>query len=228
MKQIDVIMFATPNLKVYTDLSIAMWEKYCETFGYNFFHYSEPYYDDLHLAWSKIRSVFEHLKSSKADYVLLVDADTIPTAFDLSVETVLEKYMTGDKEILFQKDGSDRLKFLYFPHNIPMALKSRRIILPNAGFILMKNNEAVKAFYKEWLERAQTSPYANKPPRNQNVLTFEMLVQPQLEKIVGYLDTSVINKFKGDLAIHFSSKKPAAVRDMMLPYFERLMKKERE
>ncbi len=223
MSRIDVIMFATVHLDIYTQYSIPVWEKYCETKGYQFLHYKESYYDDLHLVWSKIRSVREHLYNTDCEYLLMVDADTIPTAFDISIEQLLDEFMIRDKQILFQKDGSNRLKYLYFPHNISMALKSRRILLPNAGFILMKNDEAVRKFYDEWLERARTSPWANKIPRNQNVLVFEMLKQKEIEKMVGYVETWVVNKFKGKLCQHFSSKTPEQIADLMRPFYVKLL-----
>lgn len=223
MAKIDVMMFATPNLEVYTKLSIATWEKYCEEFGYDFFHYDQPYYDDLHLAWSKIRSVKEHLLATKADYVLMVDADTIPTSLDISVEKLLELFMHEGKQILFQKDGSDRLKYLYFTHNFTISLSQRRWVLPNAGFILMKNNKEVISFYEEWLERAETSPWASKPPRNQNVLVREMLCQEKYNDIVGYIDTWVVNKFKGKLCQHFSSKSKEEVAQEMMPYYKNIV-----
>lgn len=224
MSHLDVIMFATPNLETYTELSIKVWKKYCKAHGYQFFHYEKPYYEDLHLAWSKIRSVREHLLISKADFVVLVDADTIPTSFQLSIDKVIEEFMTNGKEILFQKDGSNRLKYLYFPHNLSIAWDKKLWVMPNAGFIIMKNSPAVLQFFEEWLERALTSPLANKPPRNQRVLIYEMLTQKSIYDIVGYVETWVINKFKGDLAIHFSSKSPEEVRRKMQPIYDRLIK----
>lgn len=223
MSQIDVIMFATTNLKTYTALSIKVWQKYCKTHGYSFVHYENPYYEDLHLAWSKIRSVREHLLVSKADYVVLVDADTIPTSFQLSIDQVIKEFMTEGKEILFQKDGSNRLKYLYFPHNLSIAWDKKLWVMPNAGFIIMKNNPTVLAFFDEWLERALTSPLAKQAPRNQRVLIYEMLNQKAINDMVGYVETWVINKFKGKLAIHFSSKSPEEVRRKMWPIYQRLM-----
>lgn len=215
-------MFATENLSVYTDLSIAAWTKYCDHFSYGFQHYSEPYFDDLHLAWSKIKSVEVHLSESEADYILMVDADTIPTSLEISVDKLVDEYIIGERRVIFQKDGSDRLG-IHFAHNIPMAFKLRKMVLPNAGFILMCNDAVVLAFFKEWVERAHTSPLASKPPRNQNVLNFEMLNRPVLNKRVGYFDTSVVNKFQGNLAQHFSSMQPELVRQKMQPYYEKLM-----
>ncbi len=212
-------MFATPNLEVYTRYAIPTWEKYCATHGYRFFHYTDAYYDDLHLVWSKIRSVREHLYQHNCDYLLMVDADTIPTSFELSIEQILTEFMTENKQILFQKDGSNRLRYLYFPHNLQLAFRSRRWILPNAGFILMQNNDAVKAFFDEWLEHARTSPYASKHPRNQQVLIYEMLTQPQIENMVGYVETWVVNKFKGRLCRHFSSKTPEQIAALMKPFY---------
>lgn len=224
MPNIDIIMFATSHLELYTELSIKTWQKYCESFGYRFFHYDKAYFDDLHLVWSKIKSVEEHLANSNADYVVLVDADTIPTSFDLSIESIIEKNMIGQKEILFQKDGSDRLKYLFFTHNLPITLKSKRWVLPNAGFIIQKNTPKVKGFYEEWLKLAHTSPLANVPPRNQRVLIFEMLVQKKYDQMIGFLSTSIINKYKGDLAIHFSSMNAQQIRDNMLPFYNKLVK----
>lgn len=221
-------MFATANLKVYTELSINAWKKYCKVHNYSFVHYEKPYYENLHLAWSKIRSVREHLLISKSNYVVLVDADTIPTSFQLSIDDIIEQFMVKDKEILFQKDGSNRLKYLYFPHNLSIAWEKKVWVMPNAGFIIMKNNSNVLQFFEEWLERALTSPLANQPPRNQRVLIYEMLNQSKINNLVGYVETWVINKYKGELAIHFSSNKPEEVRQKMLPIYQRITQKRSE
>jgi len=223
MKKIDVIMFATSNLEVYTRYAIPTWKKYCATHGYRFFHYTDAYYDDLHLVWSKIRSVREHLYQHNCDYLLMVDADTIPTSFDISIEEILTESMTENKQILFQKDGSNRLRYLYFPHNLKLAFRSKRWLLPNAGFILMQNNDAVRSFFDEWLKRARTSPYASKPPRNQQVLVYEMLTQQQINAMVGYVETWVVNKFKGRLCQHFSSKTPQQIAALMEPIYRQLV-----
>lgn len=226
--RIDLMMFATQNLNVYTDLSIPVWKKYCEHFGYEFFHYDQSYFDHLHLVWSKIKSVREHLYQVNPDYLLMVDADTIPTGFTLSVDSIIEKFMKGKKEILFQKDGSNRLKYLYFPHNITTAIRRRKIVLPNAGFILIRNTKASRAFFDKWLELAEVSSWASIPPRNQNVLNYEMLNQPNLNSLVGYVDTWVVNRYKGELCIHISSQSPEEVRKKMTPYFKKLMQRKLE
>ncbi|MCI5071651.1 glycosyltransferase family 77 protein [bacterium] len=221
----DIIMFATDNLKIYTDLSIKGWKKYAANYGYNFFHYKEPYYDNLHIAWSKINSVKVHINQSNADTIVLVDADTIPTSLDVSIESLLDEFMYDHIEILFQKDGSHKLKYFYFPHNFSAAWKLKKRTMPNAGFIVMKNSEKVKAFFAEWIDRAQTSPLATIPPRNQNVLNFEMLNQDELNKMVGYLETWVVSRNGGKLCRHFSSMRPNKVYNKMLPYYKKLMEK---
>lgn len=223
MRHLDIIMFATPHLKVYTELSVKVWKKYCEKHSYSFFKYEKPFYKNLHLAWSKIRSVREHLLTSKADYVVLVDADTIPTSFQLSIDTVIEEFMTPGKEILFQKDGSNWFKYFYFPHDWSLVFEKKIWLMPNAGFIIMKNNNIILQFFEEWLARAKTSPFANQAPRNQRVLIYEMLNQKKFYDLVGYVDTWVINKFEGQLAMHFSSQSPEEVRQNMLPIYQRLM-----
>ena len=126
-------------------------------------------------------------------------------------------------QILFQKDGSNRLHYLYFPHNLKLAFRSKRWILPNAGFILMKNTDVVKAFFDEWLARAHTSPYATQTPRNQQVLVYEMLIQKEIEQMVGYVETWVVNKFKGKLCQHFSSKTPEQIASLMKPIYHQLV-----
>ncbi len=222
MPNIDIIMFATDNLKTYTELSVAGWKTYCEAHGYGFTLYSKPYYDDLHLAWSKIRCVLEHLKTTETEYVVLVDADTIPTSLDLSIEEIHEIFMTDKKQLLFQKDGSNRLKYLYFPHNLQIAWDKKGFLFPNAGFIIMKNNDAVIDFFKEWTDRAHTSPQADVPPRNQRVLIYEMMCRPEIKEMIGYVETWVINKYKGKLAIHFSSMNKQQVREAMAPLYIQL------
>ncbi len=223
MSKIDIIMFATPNLHTYTQYAIPAWEKYCAVNGYNFTHYSKPFYEDLHLVWSKICSVREHLYNTNCEYLLMVDADTIPTGIDVKIEQVLQEFMVNDKQVLFQKDGSNRLKYLYFTHNFKLTFGSKRWVLPNAGFILIKNSKQSKALFDEWLARAKTSKYANITPRNQNVLVYEMLNQAKYDKLVGYVETWVVNKFKGKLCQHFSSKTPEQIAEVMLPFYKKLL-----
>ncbi len=218
--KIDIIMFATPNLDTYTKYSIALWQNYAQRNNCSFYHYSEPYFDDLHIAWSKIKSVEEHLNNHDAEYVLLVDADTVPTNPDYHLKNVITDYFSGRKEkIIFQKDGSDWFRYLYMTHNFSLTFRSKKWTLPNAGFILMKNDNEVRSFYQEWMERAATSPWADSPPRNQSVLVYELLNQEKWNHIVGYFSTNVVNKFKGELCIHFSSKNPEEVAECMLPYY---------
>ncbi|UZD90347.1 hypothetical protein [Cognatishimia activa] len=168
-KSCDVIMLATPEIDHYAQHSSALWAAYCERKGYNYFRYSERLIPDMHVNWSKIEMVRQHLAKSTAEIVTLVDADTYVCNPDLSMDAILERFFP--KALVFSPDTA-RVGAIELPFNIRAALEYRKIRLPNAGFIVMRNSKFVRQFFDDWLDlaRNELSHLADLHPRNQRVL----------------------------------------------------------
>ncbi|RJE72727.1 hypothetical protein BGP76_01820 [Reichenbachiella sp. MSK19-1] len=158
--------------------------------------------------WSRIKMIQDHFKTSDAEYVMMVDADTLiyKDQLELSLERLITQYMTGDKKILFQKDGSDRLG-MYFSHNWKLSLEMKRWALPNAGFNIMKNSPEVHEFIDTWLELGQgkLKHLADIHPRTQNVLLRGVMLDPKLDKLIGYLPSSIVSKRNTKFCKHLSA-----------------------
>lgn len=205
---IDILMLSTEHIEEYTKYSIPIWEKYCDMHGYRFCHYGEKLIPDMAFTWSRIKMIQDHFKETDAEYVMMVDADTLlfKDQLDLKLETLIEKYMAGEKRILFQKDGSERLG-LYFSHNFKLSFQLKRWTLPNAGFNIMKNCEEVHRFIDAWLELGQGKlrHLAEVHPRTQNVLLRGLMTDPKMDQLIGYLPSKVVSKRNTEFCKHLSA-----------------------
>lgn len=207
-KKIDVLMLATNHIDVYTKYSIPMWEKYCGIHGYRFFHYKEQILPDMAFTWSRIQMLIGHREKTDADYIMMVDADTLirHDMYNLSVEQIIEDHMPEGKQILFQKDGSNRMG-LYFSHNFKLSHALKRWTLPNAGFNIMANTPQVKKFLKMWMDlgRGKLRHLADIHPRTQNVLIRGVLQDMEMDNLVGYLPSSLVSKRNTNFVKHLSA-----------------------
>lgn len=207
-KKVDVLMLATSHIDIYTQYSIPMWEKYCQQHGYNFFLYQEQILPDMAFTWSRIQMMLDHQKSSEADYIMMVDADTLiyHNMYDLSVEQIIHDHMSDGKQILFQKDGSDRMG-LYFSHNFKLSYELKRWVLPNAGFNIMANTSQVKKFLETWIDlgRGRLKHLADIHPRTQNVLIRGVLQESEMDNIVAYLPSKLVSKRNTRFVRHLSA-----------------------
>ncbi|MFY0596607.1 MAG: glycosyltransferase [Cognatishimia sp.] len=168
-KSCDVIMLATPEIDHYAQHSSALWAAYCDRKGYNYFRYSERLIPDMHVNWSKIEMVRQHLAKSTAEIVTLVDADTYVCNPDLSINAIMKRFSSN--AMVFSPDTT-RNGPIELPLNKEAAVEYRTKRLPNAGFIAMHNSEFVRQFFDDWLDlaRNELSHLADIHPRNQNVL----------------------------------------------------------
>lgn len=207
-KKVDILMLATNHIEIYTKYSIPMWEKYAEKHNYKFFHYEKEFLPDMAFTWSRIQMLIEHQAQSDADYIMMVDADTLiyHDMYDLSVEQIIEDYMPNGKQILFQKDGSDRAG-LYFSHNFKLSYELRRWTLPNAGFNIMANTAETKKFLEMWVElgRGRLKHLADIHPRTQNVLIRGVLQEPEMDDLVAYLPSKLVSKRNTKFVKHLSA-----------------------
>ena len=205
---IDILMLSTEHIDAYTQYSIPIWKKYCEKHGYNFCHYGEKLIPDMAFTWSRIKMIQDHFKKTEAEYVMMVDADTFlyHDSLDLKLEDLIQRYMLGDKRILFQKDGSDRMG-IYFSHNFKLSFELKRWTLPNAGFNIMKNCKEVHGFIDTWLELGQGKlrHLADTHPRTQNVLLRGVMIEPELDNLIGYLPSQVVSKRNTRFCKHLSA-----------------------
>ncbi|MAE87359.1 MAG: hypothetical protein CMB80_31790 [Flammeovirgaceae bacterium] len=205
---IDILMLSTKDIDIYTQYSIPIWEKYCETHGYKFYKYGEKLIPDMAFTWSRIKMIQNHFKETKAQYVMMVDADTFIYHDEINtpLESFIDKYMSGDKKILFQKDGSDRLG-MYFSHNFKLSFELNRWTLPNAGFNIMVNCQEVHELIDEWLNLGQGKlrHLADVHPRTQNVLLRGVMQEPKFDKIIGYLPSKVVSKRNTKFCRHLSA-----------------------
>ena len=187
ISSIDVIMLATPEVESYAWLAKGSWQSYCAQHGYRFTVFDRSLISDLHINWSKIEAVRRTLATSDRSYVLLVDADLVV----LRPELPLSHLADNTKDIVF---GSDNLLPRPWPdlRNIAVKLRLRMGSLPNAGFMLARRNDFTRAFFTKWLElaRGEMSDWADRHPRNQNVL-WRGLVAAHRDHI-GILDGRIL------------------------------------
>lgn len=165
----EVIMLATKEIEDYAKYSSELWSKYCDHKGYHFRRYTERIIPDMHVNWSKIEMVRQHLNNSKADVVTLVDADTYVCNLDMSLTDMLER--ASPKSMVFSPDTCG-IGIVERPLNCYAALSNFTRRLPNAGFIIMKNSDFARQFFADWMELARNklNHLADKHPRNQRVL----------------------------------------------------------
>ncbi|MEM9470425.1 MAG: hypothetical protein AAGA00_00615 [Pseudomonadota bacterium] len=162
-------MLATAELNHYALSSKRLWKRYCRTRGHEFHAYTETLLPDMHVNWSKIEMVRQHLASSTSDMVVLVDADTYACNEQSCLLEMLAPH--ASKEIVFSRDCR-RVGSWLLPTNISAALRYRTASLPNAGFIAIRNGRFARRFFDDWLQLAKgsLSDLANRHPRNQRVL----------------------------------------------------------
>lgn len=201
-------MLSTKDIDIYTQYSIPIWKKYCAQHGYDFHHFGEKLIPDMAFTWSRIKMIQDHLKVTKADYVVMVDADTFiyHDQLGLSLESLIDKHMTAEKQILFQKDGSNTFG-IYFSHNFKLSWELKRWTLPNAGFNIMKNSIDVRSMIDEWLTLGQGKlrHLADVHPRTQNVLLRGVMQEPKFDNMIGYLPSEIVSKRNTKFCKHLSA-----------------------
>ena len=197
----EVIMLATCDIENYAQYSRTAWEKFCGVRGYCFFHYPDKLLSDMHINWSKIEMVRRHLAATKADIVVLVDADTYVCDPRLDLGAIADSH--PDKELIFSQDCRNIGPFV-LPLNYEAAFKYKTRKLPNAGFVLIRNTDFSKRFFDKWLDLARNDlkALADTHPRNQRVLWEGLyfqngnkiaLLERQVERIrdIGHITSAI-------------------------------------
>lgn len=169
---IDLIMLATVTTDDYAWLGTRSWGEYCSRHGYSFNVTREQLVPDMHPVWSKIEMTRRHLRETDASHVVMVDADSAV----YNPEKALSDLVTIGKPLKFASDTAFPRAGWWF-RRLPLKIKTGRLVLPNAGFIVTENNPYTHAFFDEWmsLARGRYAGLADTHPRNQNVLWHGML-----------------------------------------------------
>ncbi len=166
----DVVMLATPNIDYYAAETRANWQSYCDRHGYRFICWREVLLSDLHVIWSKLEMLRKQMEQSDADWVLLVDADTIVNRPEMQLTDLLSKY--PNKDIVISEDVSRRWG-LPIPLSFTSVWLSKSLRPPNTGFMFIRNSNYGRNFLRRWIDFARTPQYkkaAATHPRTQRVL----------------------------------------------------------
>lgn len=171
-RSIEIAMLSTPETESYAWLGIRSWQAYCDRHGYGFHITRERLVPDMHPVWSKIEMMRRQLRETDSDYVILVDADSVVYDFDTPLCDVVD----FSKPLTFASDRSI-LGVAWLFKRLALKIKTRRFVLPNAGFVAVENSAYTQAFFDEWMSLAcgKYENLADIHPRNQNVLWHGML-----------------------------------------------------
>lgn len=166
MAKVKIVQLATPNIDEYARYSIASIKKYAQRHGYEYIVQRKQSVLDLHINWSKIDMLSKALdNSTKGDssYVVMIDADTVIINRDRPIEYFIERYQKSETAIFMAKDT-------------PFHINLKKV--PNAGFVVVKNNDTGRSIIKKWMHAAynEGKQYNDIHPRNQ--LVYWNCVEP--------------------------------------------------
>jgi hypothetical protein len=167
--RVHIAMMATPEIEAFAGKTKANWSNYCNKHGYSFTVLDRLLVPNMHLNWSRIELALRILRTDKADWVFLVDADSYVVNPDLRVEELIAKHQNAD--IIFCRDAICHYG-VQFPLNLRAVMYCRSLVAPCAGLFLAKNSSFTRGLLKDWIELANgpLSHLANQHPRNQLVL----------------------------------------------------------
>jgi hypothetical protein len=99
--KIKLVTLYDEKLKSIGDLSSRVMAEYCARRGYEFVCYKHLPDKSRGAVWNKIRAIQQELPS--CDWLLWMDADSIPITHGFSLEKLIEK--APDKDLMFSSDG---------------------------------------------------------------------------------------------------------------------------
>lgn len=217
----DVAMLATPHIDHYALATAENWQAYCNRHGYRFTRWREPVLEDMHLIWSKIELMRRHVRSMTADWLLVVDADTVVNHPDRTLTDLVLEH--PDQDLLISEDCARRF-------GIPVALSLRGVLCsrslrpPNCGFMMIRRSRFAQRFLDEWLQngRGKLKHIADVFPREQWVL-WRSLFREHRDRIA-VLGSEVMrignNRFLDSVATDWSDA--FVLHDKRLPRCESL------
>ena len=172
----DVAMLATPEIDYYAAGTQENWRAYCDHHGYSFTCWRSVVLDDMHLIWSKVEWMRRHLRDTTADWLVVVDADTVVNKPDRTLAALVHAH--PGKDFLISEDCSRRWG-IPMPLSLKGVVSARSLRPPNCGFMMVRNSDFGRRFLDEWLEngRGRYSRYADTFPREQWVLWLSLFRQ---------------------------------------------------
>jgi len=174
--KIVVCQFWTSNLS-YGKYTFMINEKYCNENNYIYVveNNDEKIKNtllDRAITWYKPKFILEIFETYNPDYILFMDADAIVCDFSRKIE----EFIIDDFDIICNKD--------YGPSKL------------NAGVFIMKNNDWVKNFMKEWwdiCEESEYSFYKNGLWHDQTCFGILMDRTPKIDDHIKILNDNVLN-----------------------------------
>jgi len=165
----EIVMMATREIAHYADGTKRSWSDYCEKNGYAFLVCERKILPDMHVNWSRIEMIRRRQRVSKADWIVLVDADTFVIDDAFRLEELVAPY--ADKDVLFAPDAARRFG-MWLPLDLKGFARCRTRRPPNGGFIIVRNGEFGRYFFDRWLSlaRGSLSHMADRHPRTQGIL----------------------------------------------------------
>lgn len=162
-------MLATQEIAHYAGATRRSWSSYCRKHGYDFFVGERRILANMHINWTRIEMIRRRLRSSQADWIVLVDADTFVTDDDFTLDRLVAPY--AGKDVLFAPDAARRFG-MWLPLDLKGFVTCRTRRPPNGGFVVVRNNAFGKYFFDRWLELARGSlrHLADRHPRTQGIL----------------------------------------------------------
>jgi len=114
--------------------------RYCERHGYDYVVRLDNPRPDRHVGWHKVSVILDELRD--CEYLLLLDADAVFYSHELTIENELLPELQEKLILIAQDCGSESQRW--------------NPGLPNAGAILMKNDERVREICTEWDHISET------------------------------------------------------------------------
>jgi hypothetical protein len=167
MLDITIIQLVTPNIDDYAKYSVASVRKYAMMHNYKYLIQRSQTVTDMHINWTKIDFLKDALsltKKGEDSFVVLLDADTVIVNPKRSIEYFTDKYQKSKTNIFMAADT-------------PFQITGKK--KPNAGFVIVRNNEMGRAIIERWIEASRTdgAKYNDTHPRNQ--LVYWNCVEPE-------------------------------------------------
>ena len=169
----DVAMLATPEIDYYAQATQANWRAYCERHGYQFTCWRDVVLDDMHMIWSKVEWMRRHMREMTADWLVVVDADTVVNRPERELADLVQAH--PGKDFIISEDCSRRL-------GVPLPLSVRGVVSartsrpPNCGFMMIRASDFGRSFLDQWLDngRGKYAHIADVFPREQWVLWLSL------------------------------------------------------
>lgn len=180
--------------------------RYCERHGYDYVIRRDQPRGDRHINWHRVQMIREELHD--CDYLMSVDADAVFYSHELTIENeLLPEFRNGKLIVMAQDCGSEANRW--------------NPGLPNAGVILMKNEERTKEIISEWDGLSETDTETRwQWPLEQ--LAFGRHILPKFKDDVYLLDYYVLQGYFGQFIRHYYLSSDEVRTNAMKAIYKRL------